>query len=170
MNLLVRREAFLRIGGFNKQLVTAEDVDLCYRLGQQGTILCNPAMEAVHWGEAADLGTFWRKEVWRGMGNLRGVIEHGFRWDELPSVGYPIYILALLLVISFGFVFDFLNRQITTTIIGVSLLILPASMLAVSTVRRARQPGALAGLLLLYLIYGVARAYSLVKVCIHQRD
>ena len=49
MNLIVRRADFQKISGFNERLETAEDVDLCYRLGQRGMILRNPAMKAVHW-------------------------------------------------------------------------------------------------------------------------
>ena len=92
MNLLVRRTMFETVGGFDEQLETTEDVDLCYRLGQQGVILHNTGMDAVHWGEAPDLQTFWRKEVWRATGSLKGVRRHGFRWDELPSILYPLYI------------------------------------------------------------------------------
>ena len=44
MNLLVRRNAFLSIGGFNEGLETADDVDLCYRLAWYGTILSVLAM------------------------------------------------------------------------------------------------------------------------------
>ena len=89
MAFIVRRNEFLTSGGFAEDLETAEDVDLCYRLGQQGTILYNPSMEAVHWGEDPDLATFWSKEVWRGKGSLKGIFAHGMRWDELPSIGYP---------------------------------------------------------------------------------
>ncbi len=38
----------MEIGGFNPQLVTAEDVDLCYRLGCHRDILCDPAPFSVH--------------------------------------------------------------------------------------------------------------------------
>ena len=89
MNLLVRCDTFLAVSGFNEHLETAEDVDLCYRLGQYGAILCNRAMEATHWGEARDVCTFWRKEVWRGLGNWQGVLSHGWRWDEFPSLSIP---------------------------------------------------------------------------------
>lgn len=52
-NLMVHRKAFLDLGGFNESLITAEDVDLCYRLGQHGVILYNTAMRATHWGGGA---------------------------------------------------------------------------------------------------------------------
>ena len=169
MNLLVRRDAFVKMGGFNAQLETAEDVDLCYRLGRYGTILCNPYMEATHWGEAADLRSFWRKEAWRGTDNFKGTLAHGFRWDEVPSVGYPIYIFCLTLILSFGCGFDLWNQRFTLTLPSLGLLTLPALLLAITTMRRARQPSALPGLFLLYLTYGFARAYSMVSAGLYRR-
>ena len=163
MNFVVRREAFWDVGGFNEQLETAEDVDLCYRLGQRGVILCNPAMEAIHWGEARDLATFWRKEVWRGTGNLRGVFSHGFRWDELPSLGYPLYILILAMTFWLGFLVDLGQGQFFYSPLSLGLLCLPALLLAVKTASWARRPAAFPSLFLLYLIYGLARAYSVVR-------
>jgi mycofactocin glycosyltransferase len=35
-NLLVRRKAFLAVGGFEEELIVGEDVDLCWRLQDQG--------------------------------------------------------------------------------------------------------------------------------------
>ena len=169
MNLLVRRDMFVKVGGFNERLDTAEDVDLCYRLGQLGSILCVSAMEAIHWGEARDLKMFWRKEVWRGKGNLKGVLAHGLRRDELPSLGYPIYILCLLLALTLSCLFNLSNRPFVLTLCSFGLLILPALALAAATMRRAGQPTAFPGLFLLYLVYGFARAYSMVSGGVYRR-
>lgn len=163
MAFIVRRNEFLATRGFAENLETAEDVDLCYRLGQFGTILYNPAMKAVHWGEDPDLATFWNKEVWRGKSSLKGIFSHGFRRDELPSLGYPIYVLCLLLLLSVSSVLDFWNRQFNLTLISLGLLSLPPLILAVDTIRRVRKPIALPRLFLLYLVYGLARAYSIVR-------
>ena len=53
--LAVRRDAFLRLGGFDERFVPAwfEDVDLCARLLTLGTILYWPASRFVHEGGAA---------------------------------------------------------------------------------------------------------------------
>jgi len=163
-NLIVRRDAFLAVGGFNENLPTAEDVDLCYRLAAHGTILHNPAMEAIHWGEDPDLPTFWRKEVWRGTGNLRGVLSHGFRWDEVPSLGYPLYIIAMGLLFCPALVVDMWQQQILYTPLCLILLVLPALVLALKTARLANSARAIPKLFLLYFIYGLARGYSIVKV------
>lgn len=162
-NLIVRREVFLAVGGFNERLETTEDVDLCYRLGQYGTIVHNPAMEAMHWGEDPDLKTFWRKEVWRGIGNLRGVLSHGLRWDEVPSLGYPLYVLCCTLLTVLGIFVDLWHQHIWLAPLSFILLALPALLLALNTVRLAKQPASLPKLFLLYLLYGFARAYAVVK-------
>lgn len=163
MNLIVRRDVFSAIEGFNEQLETAEDVDLCYRLGQQGTILCNPEMKATHWGEAKDLRTLWRKEVWRGKGNLQGVLSHGLRWDELPSLGYPLYILSLVLFFIFILIVDILHRQVLLIPLILTLLALPAFVLSTTTTWRAGKLAKIPQLFVLYFVYGFARAYALIK-------
>ena len=163
MNLIVRRDAFMAVGGFNEQLETAEDVDLCYRLGQYGTIVCNPAMEAIHWGEARNLRTFWRKEVWRGKGNLKGVLSHGLNWDEVPSLGYPLYIMCCVLLIILGLCVDLWSQHLLMTPLGLILLLLPALVLAIRTAYLATRPAAILRLSCLYVIYGLARAYAVVK-------
>jgi glycosyltransferase involved in cell wall biosynthesis len=162
-NLIVRRDAFLAVGGFNEHLKTTEDVDLCYRLGQYGTILHNPAMEAIHWGEDPDLKTFWRKEVWRGVGNLRGILSHGLRWDEVPSLGYPLYVLCCALLTVLSILVDLWSRHLWLAPLSFILLVLPALLLALNTARLAKQPGSIFKLFLLYCIYGFARAYAVVK-------
>lgn len=163
MNILVRRDKFIEIGGFNPRLVTAEDVDLCYRLGKHGEIIRDPILEAVHWGEARDLKIFWRKEVWRGTSNLRGFFCHGFRWDELPSVCFPIYILGVLLFFVAGCVFDVSQGQFWWSPIIFSLLILPSFFLGVRTAMRTGLVYSFPQLVLIYFVYGAARAYSVIK-------
>lgn len=163
MAFIVRRKEFLAVGGFREELETAEDVDLCYRLGREGTILYTPAMNAVHWGEDPDLATFWNKEVWRGKSSLKGALLHGLRWDELPSLGYPIYTFFVVSLLIISCFLDLWNRQLNLILFSFGLLMLPALLLAADTIRRARRPLAFPGLFLLYFVYGLARAYSLVR-------
>ena len=168
MNLMVRRELFQAIHGFNERLLTAEDVDLCYRLEMYGRIVSVPSMQAVHWGEAPDLKTFWRKEVWRGIGSLCGVIEHGFRKDELPSIIYPLYLVCLLgTLVGYG-CFKATTSQPLVMLINVGLLILPAAVLAAKTSWREKRFCALPRLFLLFFVYGMARSYSMIKAVLKE--
>ena len=163
MNLLVRRADFLEVGGFNEALESAEDVDLCFRLKERGTLLYNPAMQAVHWGEASDLRTFWKKEVWRGKGNLKGMFAHGLRMDEVPSVGFPLYVMTLLVICGTALFTDLNRGQLALLPFCLLLLGLPATYLAAKTAWSARRLKETPKLFLLYLVYGFARAYALMK-------
>ena len=162
-NIIVRRDAFFNAGGFNERLVTTEDVDLCYRLGQYGQIIYNPAMEAAHWGEDPDLRTFFRKEVWRGIGSFRGVLSHGLRWDEVPSLGYPLYILCSVILTVLSALVDLWQGRLWLLPISLILLLSPALLLALNTARLAKRPALILKLFLLYALYGFARAYAIVK-------
>ena len=163
MNLIVRREDFLAVSGFAEELQTAEDVDFSYRLGRRGTLLYHSGMQAVHWGEARDLRVFWRKEVWRGIGSLKGLVSHGFRWDEIPSLAYPFYILCLTLLLGIGLFFDYGKQQLFWTPLLLVLLMLPALFLTLSTSWQSRSFGSIHRLFLLYFVYGFARAWSVAK-------
>jgi glycosyltransferase involved in cell wall biosynthesis len=168
MNLMVRRKDFLAIQGFDERLETAEDVDLCYRLGRRGKVVCNPAMRAVHWGEAQDLRKFWRKERWRGAGNLDGVAFHGFRWDELPSLAYPLFVLLAALFVIVGTAADLYRHRWLLGPVSATLLMAPALALAVRTASRSKRPALAFRLFLLYLIYGLARACAMLNSVVSQ--
>lgn len=100
MNMFVRRGEFENVGGFDKTMVTCEDYDLCMRLKASGRIVSDSEIVVTHHGEAASLTHFFKKEYWRGTSNLYGFRRHGFSWNELPSVAFPIvYGLQAILTI-----------------------------------------------------------------------
>jgi len=163
MNVIIRRADFLAVGGFAESLQTAEDVDLCYRLAGRGRIVYSPAMSAIHWGEARDIRIFWRKEVWRGKGNLRGLRLHGLRWDELPSVGYPLYVLGAVVFLMIGVTLDLWRGWPRLAPAGLAALGLPAFVLAITTAWQSRRLVLLPQLALLYALYGLARAKAVLS-------
>ena len=103
MNLFVRKDYFINIGGFNESLATCEDVDFCYRIARYGKILSDTAIKTIHLGEAHDVKTFFAKELWRGQSNLQGLWSHGLHKQELPSLLIPVYFgvfIPILMLIS----------------------------------------------------------------------
>lgn len=100
MNMFVRREPFLACGGFDETLITCEDYDLSLRLRAYGAIIADSSLVAVHHGEAATIGHFFRKELWRGKSNFDGMARHGFSLAELPSLLAPsLHCLIWLLLV-----------------------------------------------------------------------
>lgn len=70
-HLMIRRATFERIGGFDENLPTGEDIDLSTRVARAGgRVGLEPAMVAVHHGYPPDLRAFLRRERWhtRGLG------------------------------------------------------------------------------------------------------
>ena len=160
-NLLVRKAAFREVRGFNASLVTCEDVDFCYRLGARYRILNDPQIHSIHLGEAPTLGSFFRKEAWRGSGNLAGFLSHRLRRSELPSVLMPMYHLigALMLVSMLGYWLSG-GTGLPAFAVGVMLLT-PSLVLALSTAGQTRQCRWWAKLTLVYLTYAAARAMAI---------
>jgi GT2 family glycosyltransferase len=88
-NLLVRRDAFEAVGGFDESLVTCEDSDLGYKLSARGKLLREHVAQTAHHGESKTLRQFFRREAWRSRGNLRSLSNRRFVLSELPSIVLP---------------------------------------------------------------------------------
>lgn len=157
MNLFVRKSHFAKIEGFNENLVTAEDVDLCYRLSQFGKIISDPRIEVVHLGEAATIREFVRKEIWRGMGNLKGLRSHEFKLSELPSLILPLYFGFLLPVI---LVVGIILEGVFIFFPLLAMVILPSLLLCLKVLARGYQHGNLFHLFVLSQFYFFSRVFS----------
>jgi glycosyltransferase involved in cell wall biosynthesis len=99
MNMFVRREAFFSCGGFDESLVTCEDYDLSLRVARRGKVMTDSGIVAWHYGEARDILHFFRKESWRGIGNRKGMLRHGVRLVELPSLFLPLLHCLVILAL-----------------------------------------------------------------------
>jgi len=104
MNMFVRREAFSLCHGFDEALITCEDYDISLRLKAFGKVFADAGVLAFHYGEASSLSHFFRKELWRGVGNLRGVLRHGVKLSELPSICFPMLHCLVLVALAAGLV------------------------------------------------------------------
>lgn len=68
-NFVVRRDVFEQVNGFDENLVTGEDAELCQRLRKRGHRIYEAReLAAVHLGEARTLGQFFRKQRWYALG------------------------------------------------------------------------------------------------------
>ncbi len=87
-NLLMPREWFVRVGGFNEELRTGEDKDLTLRLGKAGARLMavNESM-ALHWGYEGSWGEWLGKELWRQGSHLQLLRNHGM---SLRLLRFPL--------------------------------------------------------------------------------
>jgi glycosyltransferase involved in cell wall biosynthesis len=79
-NLMVRRDVFDRLAGFDRTLMTAEDDDLARRLRREGRVISATDVTVVHHGYPRDLASIFAKSLWHGSSQLRA---HGLFGDRM---------------------------------------------------------------------------------------
>jgi GT2 family glycosyltransferase len=99
-NLLVRSDAFKRVGGFDETLTTCEDCALGFKLSACGHLIHDPRSRVVHLGESRSLGELFQREAWRTAGNLRLATARPFDVQNWLSLLVPpglvfAFVLAL---------------------------------------------------------------------------
>lgn len=164
MNILVRKNAFVELGGFNESLRTCEDVDFCYRLKTKGyRIVSDLSVRSMHYGEAKTVGDFFKKERWRGQSNVGGLLSHGFYWREVPSVVLPFYYLIFAAFLPVAFIY-LLKGSCVPLVIGMASILLPPLLMSVRTSLKAGHFTYFMKLTFLYFVYSLARAAAVIPV------
>lgn len=129
-NLVVRKTAFDRIGGFDTSLETCEDVDFCQRLvASGGRLLSTDRLRSIHRGDPKTLRALFLGELWRGRDNMRVSLRAPFKWRALPSIVIPIANLLAIVTMLAGLA--------TLTIGGKVLLTAGAAVFGFLTAVRA---------------------------------
>lgn len=100
-DLMVRSAAFRQIGGFNPQVIAAEDDDFCLRLGKAGWKL-ERLPHRMTWHDAAmkTFGAWWRRSTRDGHGFAQVGHLHPdhFRRERLRGWVYGLALPSLFLV------------------------------------------------------------------------
>lgn len=104
-NLVVRTDAFARLGGFDTTLETCEDVDFCQRLvASGGRLVETDGMATIHYGDPATLRALFFGELWRGRDNLKVSLRGPLTLRTLPGIALPLLHLAGLALVVLGIV------------------------------------------------------------------
>lgn len=163
-NLIVRKEYFLKVKGFNENLVTNEDFDFCYRLSNGGyKIYSDPEIKVIHWGIPEDLIQFYRRGKWHGTHVFNVFLDDIWKLKNVRAISYALYYTGCIFCLFLG-LFDFLINGKSAPMLGFTCaLVLPPLLLSLKTI--ANQKKSLRYFLplsVLYFTYGIARAASLV--------
>jgi len=169
-NMVVRRVAFEKVGGFDETLETSEDVDLCDRIRDAGfKVLRDDGVRAIHMKYTTSLGHFFRRQRWHGHG----------AWDiffrSLPKIrNGKVAALTLVFLLSVlglatgtaGAAFGFCAESLL--MVSICCLLLPSFILGIVMSTRHHQWKYAPCLSLLLLFFVAARTMSLLDVLLRR--
>src|ERR1051326_6769675 len=102
-DLIMRREDFLHLGGFDETIQTNEDYELCERARANGMrVRAVPEIGVVHLGTAQSLRVFFRKQAWHGTHVIKVFLRNVSGSHNLKAVLFAGYTLLCLLGIIAG--------------------------------------------------------------------
>ncbi len=160
-NLAVRKDDFDRVGGFDENLITGEDAELCGRLRANECLVWeNPKIEAVHLGNPKDLWNFYKKQRWHALG-MFGTFK--VSWFDKPVIMTFGYVLSWLVVLLFALRSALFDGEFPFVLAVLILLGVPA----ITAVFRCAQFGKFnyfLHYLWLYSIYYAARSEALFRI------
>jgi glycosyltransferase involved in cell wall biosynthesis len=89
------RELYLRIGGFDQELVKNQDDELSYRLREQGgKVICDPAIYS-HYHNRSTIHSLWRQYFLYGLWKVRVLQKHTRQMRARQFVP-PTFVAGLL--------------------------------------------------------------------------
>jgi len=165
-DLVVRREDFLRIGGFDESIQTNEDYELCERARANGmTVRAAPEIGVVHLGTAQSLRMFFRKQAWHGTHVMKVFLRNISGSHNLKAVLFAAWTLFWLAGIVAGAAWAAVDHGAWwAPVAAIVAVMLPPVALAGKQVMGSRKFRDFFPLIALYLTYGVARARALLSI------
>ncbi|MBN1869507.1 MAG: glycosyltransferase [Candidatus Omnitrophica bacterium] len=160
-NLIMTKSVFYSIGGFEEDLKTSEDVDLCQRVRKQGlSVYAHPRLAVEHLGNPKTIKDFFIKEKWRGDGVLQNLIRKKAESGLNKAVLYSISTTLLLVLFIIGsFVWLWNGNSLFFMFSLLALLLVPL-FLSLRIVISCRKWKYLPVLMFLFFLFGVSRSMS----------
>jgi glycosyltransferase involved in cell wall biosynthesis len=165
-DLIMRREDFLRIGGFDESIQTNEDYELCERARANGmAVRAVPEIGVVHLGTAQSLRVFFRKQAWHGTHVMKVFLRNisgSHNWKAVMFAAWTLFWLTAMVAGTAWAVFNPIMWW--APVAAIATVLLPPVALAIKQVLGSRRFADFFPLLALYLTYGLARAKALLSV------
>jgi len=165
-DLIMRREDFLRLGGFDETIQTNEDYELCERVRKSGMqVRAFPQIGVVHLGTAQSLRVFFRKQAWHGTHVIKVFLRDVLRSHNRKAVMFAAYTLLSIFAVIAGTAWTLAWHGPWWVPLAVcTALSLPPMTLSVRNVLSSRRYSDFFPLFALYLTYGIARAKALLSI------
>lgn len=119
-NLVISKQLFLKLNGFDEALISGEDYDLSMRAIKSGASLSiNSKLIAIHHGYPKNISNFIKREIWHGTGDfisLKSIMQSKV---AIATLGF-IFLHMIIFVSSFYY----MPITLFAIVILISLLLL----------------------------------------------
>jgi glycosyltransferase involved in cell wall biosynthesis len=165
-DLIMRREDFLKLGGFDETIQTNEDYELCERARKAGMhVRAFPQIGVIHLGTAQSLRVFFRKQAWHGTHVIKVFLRDVLRSHNRKAAMFAFYTLLSVFAIIAGIALTLAGHgRWWIPMAAATALCLPPMALSVRNVLSSRRYSDFFPLFALYLTYGIARAKALLRI------
>jgi glycosyltransferase involved in cell wall biosynthesis len=161
-NFVVRRAAFQAVGGFDENMISCEDMDLCARLNRAGfRVYQAHSVRALHAGGDKSLGVFFRKSAWRSMG-MFGMFRNSWLFKPV----FALFAYALLWAVAVANLFASHSSFTTRIAVFVVLVNLVPALTIIYRGWQVKRFYAPFKSLLLYHLYDLAQLFAMWKVMV----
>jgi glycosyltransferase involved in cell wall biosynthesis len=161
-DLLIDRQTFSSIGGFNESIQTNEDFELCERVRAKGLpVMAYRDLSVTHLGTPRTLQAFYRKQRWHGMHVFRVFMADPDKKKNRRPVLLASYAAACIVGLTIGVLVGLANVMWSVFVAFAALLVFPLLGLAALRTFRRRRFWHVIPLTVLYLTFSIARAHSL---------
>lgn len=160
-NLMVHRDLFERLDGFQVALMSGEDVDFCRRARDLGVSIASiPGIRTIHHGNPGTLWKFAKREFWHGLCAIDSLLAGRPKKIDLLAL------LFLLCIPSLSVAWWKVGAWVVPAAVGV----LVAAMTALGVLRTRRVfTGRVLGIGILLTVSALARSVALVAAISRNR-
>lgn len=164
-DLIMRREDFLRIGGFDESIQTNEDYELCERARAAGMkVRAFPEIGVIHLGTAQSLKVFFRKQAWHGTHVIKVFLRDPIHSHNRKAVFFAGYTLLCMAAVIAGLGWTIAKPSVwLLPVVSFAALCLPPTALSARQVLSSKRWLDFFPLFALYFTYGMARARAILK-------
>jgi glycosyltransferase involved in cell wall biosynthesis len=169
-NMIMPREGFMSIGGFNEALESNEDYDFCFRIRNHGyKIVSSSDTPVLHLRPPQNLKQIFKKELWHGKEVLKVFMNdihqskdiYIFRRKNFKVILYAFCYLMFILFLLSSFVIAISAKTFLPLLVALLFPVITSFLMALKNTRLIKKYNLILGLTVLFLIYGFSRAISL---------
>lgn len=160
-SIMLSKELFFNINGFNERLSSGEDTDLHHRLTSKNTKICiSHVLDVTHLGNAKTCSQFVKRQIWHSENYLLNIES---------SLRDPIFIIILIFLLTFItfiiqiFFYSSLNIVITNFLLFILIPVLLSFKRMYRSGHFTFMPNVLVRIYVLDLLYLIGRSIGILK-------